>query len=124
MRRAPVLALVALLVVLSACGGSDSAAVTSDPDDLAEAMCNAATAAADGDIDAARNIFEDNHTGLHTLADALAETDRQQAGELLRAKQEVESVIGRATEDRLHDLLVELAVVTADAEEGDPPSCS
>lgn len=118
-------AIVLLLVALAGCngdaGGADGTA--DDGDRLVAAICSAAEAARDGDLGEARDIFENNHAGLHALADDLADTDRQRAGELLRAKQEVESVLTRASGERLAELLRDLASSTARASGGDPPTC-
>ena len=119
--------LVLLLLVSSAACDADAdetPAVTGESSRLVAAMCSAVEAAEDGDLGEARHIFEDNHAGLHALADGLSETDRQLAGELLRAKQEVESVLARASGDRLAGLLRDLATATARAAGGDPPSCA
>lgn len=54
-------------------------------------MCEAAAKARAGDRDAAVAAFEDRHAGLHAYADRLAESDRQLASDVLRAKQDVEA---------------------------------
>ena len=115
---------VAALVVFTACDPAEPESASGGGDDLTAAMCAAVEAAEAGDLGDARDLFEDNHAGLHALADAVADTDRQRAGELLRAKQEVESVISRASADRLEGLLRSLAVATARAAGGDPPNCA
>ena len=120
------LAVALLLVALAACNRDAGGAggTTDDADRLVVAFCSAVEAARDGDLGEARDIFENNHAGLHALADELSDTDRQRAGELLRAKQEVESVLARASGDRLAELLRDLAVATARASGGDPPTCA
>ena len=119
--------MVLLLLALVACEADSAgggAEANAESRRLVGAMCAAVEAARDGDVDEARDIFENNHAGLHALADELSETDRQRAGELLRAKQEVESVLGKASGDRLAELLRDLAVATARAAGGDPPTCA
>lgn len=106
----------ALAVVVSGCDSGGGAS-------LASRMCDAAAAAADGDVSAARETFEDSHAGLHALADVTSETDRQAAAELLRAKQEVEAALTAAADD-LAPLLSELAAATAVAEGHERPSCA
>lgn len=109
----------ALALAVSACDSGDGAA-------LASRICDAADAAASGDVGAARESFEDNHAGLHALADVASETDRQAAARLLRAKQEVEAALATATAtaDDLALLLSDLAAATAIAEGREPPRCA
>jgi hypothetical protein len=123
-RLLPVALLLVALVACDADGAGGGAGANGESRRLVGAMCAAVQAARDGDVDEARDTFENNHAGLHALADELSETDRQRAGELLRAKQEVESVLDRAPGDRLADLLRDLAVATARAAGGDPPTCA
>lgn len=97
------LALVLGLAVLGAgCGGDDGPVTTVEVGEeevpatrLADALqgvCQAGARAAAGDVEQARRTFFDrSHDTLHVLALALEPVDRAQAGELLLAKQLVES---------------------------------
>ncbi len=93
-----------LIVVLLAggCGGADGPPTSVEVGDeevpatrLAEALqgvCLARSQAAAGNAEAARRTFFDrSHDALHVLALALEPVDRAKAGELLLAKQLVES---------------------------------
>ncbi len=93
---------VALALFGAACGGDDDPPTSVKVGDedvpatrLAEALqgvCLARTQAAAADVEAARQTFFDrSHDTLHVLALALEAVDRAKAGELLLAKQLVES---------------------------------
>ena len=87
----------ALLVLLSACGaGSDdekTITVAGQPVAVAPLVdAHAGLCQAAAQPDAARRLFFDrSHEALHTVARALEDVDRAQAGELLQAKEKVES---------------------------------
>ena len=97
---------VALVVLLAlggaACGGDEgppTSVKVGDEDvpatrlaDSLQGVCLAQRQAAAGNVDPARQTFFDrSHDTLHLLALALEEVDRAKAGELLLAKQLVES---------------------------------
>ena len=80
-------------LIAGGCAASDSSADAPDGRYLTAQLCAAATDAESGDVEEARRRFEDVHTSLHTLADGMGDTDRARAGEILRAKQQVEDAL-------------------------------
>ena len=71
--------------------GDDDVPATRLADSL-QGICLSRRQAAAGDVDAAgRTFFDRSHDTLHLLALALEDVDRAKAGELLLAKQLVES---------------------------------
>ena len=108
LRRATVLA---LAVLAASCAGTDDKVDTITVDgervavaplvDAHRALCEAANRPA-----SARALFFDRaHDSLHTVAGAVEEIDRAQAGELLQAKEKVEGEIAAAPEGLPDDLL-------------------
>lgn len=88
---------------------SPSVATPSAPGQVHDRLCAALTAAATGDLDAARATFQDRvHGPLHDLASAAAETDRATSARLLEAKQRVEASLA-ASGDSLAAGLAALA---------------
>ena len=108
----------ALLVALAACSGSDGSegdtvtiggqqVATAPLIDAHAALCEAAAQPA-----TARALFFDrSHEALHTVARGLEDVDRAQAGELLQAKERVESELGAAPPPSLPADLLRLADV-------------
>lgn len=98
--------LVLVLLLLAGCGDSEGGPTTSvrvgDEDvpatrlaDALQGVCLARVQAAAGNAEMARRTFFDrSHDSLHVLALALEPVDRAKAGELLLAKQLVESDLG------------------------------
>lgn len=91
---------------------------------LVTTLCDAADAAASGDLAAAEREFGETHEGLHTLARDLQDADRRpDAGELLEAKQRVEA--GFEADPSAPDIAVDLqdlASVTAAVSDGTVPA--
>lgn len=92
-----------VLVVVAACGGGgdgddgDAGARSGRFAGVHERVCVALAAAVDGDLDEARDTFDDVHVGLHALATAAGERDRRVAARLLEAKQAVEAEVDQAS---------------------------
>ena len=87
---------IALAVLAAACGGgSEDRTITVAGQPVAVAPlvdAHAALCQAAAEPDAARRHFFDRaHDQLHTVAKALEDVDRAQAGQLLQAKERVES---------------------------------
>jgi hypothetical protein len=114
LRRAA--AALALVVALGACGGDsdDDRTITVAGQPVAAAPlvdAHAGLCQAAAQPDAARRLFFDrSHEALHTVARALEDVDRAQAGELLQAKERVESELA-APPPSLPDDLYRLADV-------------
>lgn len=87
---------VGIVVLAASCTGSEekrapTAAQSSGPQVAIEGLCEAETLAAGGLQSEAQRVFQDqSHAYLHELAAQLQEQDRVLAGQLLKAKQEVE----------------------------------
>lgn len=81
--------------------------------EMLASLCEARMVAADGEVDDAGAIFEDDvHVRLHDLADRLSD-DRAAAGRLLEAKQVVEADLDRLVEpEELSSDLGDLIVAT------------
>ena len=91
---------VALLLMATACGADSKEApetitVAGQPVAVAPLVdAHAGLCQAADQPDAARRLFFDrSHEALHTVARALEDVDRAQAGELLQAKEKVESAL-------------------------------
>jgi hypothetical protein len=104
--------------VLVACGGDGATGVTGDGatpatagDGILPALCEATAAA---DAAEAERGFALAHGGLHELAsDLQADGDRQLAGDVLEAKQQVEALLDRdAPTDELSPALEQLTEAT------------
>lgn len=116
--RATIAAIAAVVALAtSSCGGEGqrrgddrppSTSLEADGARLADALCVASNAASEGDLEAARTTFDDVHTELHAYVAAVSDRDRQAAGEVLRAKERVESLLrrddGQAVDERLEEL--------------------
>lgn len=90
-------------------GGSPSsttaAAASLPAGSVHERLCRVVSAAAGGDLRAARNAFQDRvHGPLHDLAAAAAEADRSAAARLLEAKQRVEADLATNADSLAADL--------------------
>jgi hypothetical protein len=91
-----VIVAVGIAVVAASCTGSDekpapTGGQSRGPQAAVEGLCEAETLAAGGLQDEAQQVFQDqSHAYLHELAAQLQERDRDLAGQLLEAKQEVE----------------------------------
>lgn len=108
-------------VALVGCGGDPAGrpaptSTASGPDPTAVATCDALAAA---DPEAVAEAFGRAHDGLHELGRVLQEKDeRRLAGDLLVAKQRVETLVddaGAAFDAELRDALEQLAARTNDA---------
>ena len=92
---------VVIIAVVTACGGGadgDQGATRSGRfAGVHERVCVALAAAGDGDLEEARDVFDDVHVGLHALATAAGERDRAVAARLLEAKQVVEAEVDEET---------------------------
>jgi hypothetical protein len=87
---------VVVVVVAGACGGGDDGGTRSGRFAGVHAeVCAALASAADGQLEVARDAFDDVHVGLHDLAVAAGEEDREVAARLLEAKQRVEADLDR-----------------------------
>jgi hypothetical protein len=88
-------AAVALLLLLAACSDDEPRTITVADQPVAVASlidAHAALCDAAATPDAARRLFFDrSHEQLHTVARALEDVDRNQAAQLLQAKERVES---------------------------------
>lgn len=103
--------MVALLLLAAACGGSEEDAsntITVEGQPVAVAPLVDAHA---GLCEAAKNpaqaralFFDRSHDALHTVARALDDVDRALAGQLLQAKETVESELGPSRPGRPDDL--------------------
>lgn len=90
-----------------------------------DALCDAASAIRTTNVPAAQEAFYGRaHSGLHGIADELAEVDRALAADLLRAKNAVEGAFGASSGPRLKARLDELLRVSQMALEslGEPYS--
>ncbi len=112
----PAAAALALVVALGACGGDSdddrTITVVGQPvavAPLVDAHAGLCQAAAQPDV-ARRLFFDRSHEALHTVARALEDVHRAQAGELLQAKERVESELA-APPPSLPDDLYRLADV-------------
>jgi hypothetical protein len=91
-----VAAAVAIAVLAASCTGDEKEPAATGqgsrgPQAAVEGLCEAETLAAGGLQQEARELFQDrSHGYLHELAAELQESDRDLAGRLLEAKQEVE----------------------------------
>lgn len=85
-KRPAILLLVSF--ALTACRG---AVPETAPPPVQATVCAAASAAAEGRTEDAREGFDDAHAGLHALADSAQEHDRSAAADLLETKQQVEA---------------------------------
>lgn len=135
-RRAAVGLAMSVGVLLSACGGENTAATTTtrwtetpttappeDPttsttletDPTIVQLCAVLNAASAGEIDVARSTFD--HGPLHTLAATVTDIDRSVAARLLEAKEAVESDLAEPVPDgtALVTDLESLLSATADA---------
>jgi hypothetical protein len=87
---------VGILVLTASCTGNEekpapTAGQSRGPQAAVEGLCEAETLAAGGLQGEAQQVFQDqSHAYLHELAAQLQERDRDLAGQLLEAKQEVE----------------------------------
>ena len=92
-----------------------------------QAVCNAADRATRGEYEAARRIFVDEaHEGLHQLAAALSDIDREAEARLLEAKAGVEAfgnTFTPATIDALVGLRAAAALAVAAHNQSPPPRC-
>ena len=85
-----------MVVLAASCTGSEEeppppTGQSTGPQAAIEGLCEAETLAAGGLQEEARQVFQDrSHAYLHELAAQLEEPDRELAGQLLKAKQEVE----------------------------------
>jgi hypothetical protein len=87
---------VAVTVLAAACTGSDgkrsSQTQASRPQVAVQGLCEAEELSSGGQVEEARRVFlEKTHAYLHELAAQLQERNRALAGQLLEAKQQVES---------------------------------
>lgn len=94
MRRV-IVALVVVVLAASCTGSEEKPAPTAGqsrrPQVAIEGLCEAETLAAGGLQEEAQQVFQDqSHAYLHELAAQLQDRDRELAGQLLEAKQEVE----------------------------------
>ena len=82
--------LLAIVVLVAACGTSEAESPEQTAaDDSGVGVCRALEAAAAGDEDRAKQVFDDDaHVPLHDLADAV--DDRAAKADLLEAKSRVE----------------------------------
>ena len=89
-----------LALALAACGGEEPAATdgSSSVQIAGDALCQAESFAAQGDLTGAKDAFLDAHQALHDAAASLEERDRTLAAQLLQAKQTVEEALATPTE--------------------------
>lgn len=95
------LAAILLALALVACGGDEPTAPVSGASNLqlaGDALCQAESFAAQGDLTGAKDMFANAHPALHDLAAQLEERDRDLAAQLLQAKQAVEEILAAPTE--------------------------
>lgn len=84
--------------------------------ELADAVCDAATAAAGaGEGEAGPLFFDGAHDGLHDLAAATTDVDRVAAADLLRDKEAVESILEGGPSAQLAEALAQLNETTTAA---------
>lgn len=96
-------------------GCSSPAPAEQEADEVVAAVCDAGTAAAQGEADGARRIFVNTvHDRIHELAAETGRVDRGTEARLLEAKQRVEAVLDDPGPD-FADRLERLAVAAADA---------
>ena len=92
-----------------------------------QAVCEATDRATRGEYENARRIFVDEaHEGLHQLAAALSDIDREAEARLLEAKAGVEAfgnTFTSATTDALGGLRTETARSVAVITKAPPPQC-
>lgn len=91
-------------------------------------LCDAAAAAEEGELRAAREDFTNRaHRQLHAVARLASDSARQQTGELLQAKRVVERDLSTSADSATlaKDLraLTDAARATAEALGGQPPPC-
>lgn len=109
--------ILATVLVAATIGCSSPAPAEQGPAEVVAAVCDARTAAAEGEADGARRIFVNTaHDRLHELAAQTGRVDRGAEARLLEAKQRVEAVLEEAGPD-FADRLETLAVAAADAAE-------
>jgi hypothetical protein len=90
--------LAAVALMVSGCGGDETAASGSRQDERLQAasqgLCDAQALVAEGDVVQAARVFErETHAYLHELAARLGEVDRGAAADLLQAKQRLEHAL-------------------------------
>lgn len=123
----PVALLVVAALMIANLVGDDESDVSASPfADVYSDVCAAASAAQDGQRDAAERRFVDEaHGPLHELAAAAGARDRAAAGRLLEAKQRVEAAVETNAPDlELADLVSTTRRAIEVADERDPGVCA
>ncbi len=104
-----------------ACGGGEAGPATGRFGGVSGQVCRALAEYERGEVEEARDSFDDAHVGLHDVAAAAEADDRAVAARLLEAKQRVEADFSA---DTLDGLVAPLAAAIETTGGTAPDSCA